>query len=68
MGRSGNPRQSDSVPGGLHEAYFSIAADSGEILECNEAAANLLGVASAALHGALWTRAIVLSRQVQAAY
>lgn len=58
MERSGNPRQSVSVPAGLHEAYFSIAADSGEILECNEAAASLLGVASSALRGELWTRAI----------
>jgi len=58
MERSDNPRQSVSVPGGLHEAYFSIAADSGEILECNQAAANLLGVAASALPGELWTRAL----------
>ncbi len=58
MGRSDNPGQSVTVPGGLHDAYFSIAADSGEILECNEAAASLLGVASSALRGELWTRAI----------
>jgi DNA-binding NtrC family response regulator len=74
MGRSDKPGQSATVPGGLHEAYFSIAADSGEILECNEAAAGLLGVASSALPGELWTRAIaceggadgVLAHAVQA--
>jgi len=58
MARSDNLRQSVTVPGGLHEAYFLIAVDSGEILACNESAASLLGVASSALRGALWTQAI----------
>ncbi len=63
-----------TVPGGLPEAYFSIAADSGEILECNAAAASLLGVASAELVGELWSRVLtcetgpdsVLTHAVQA--
>ncbi len=59
MERSGDPRQSATVPGPMQEAYFSIAAAGGEILECNAAAASLLGVAASALRGVVWTRAIV---------
>jgi hypothetical protein len=59
MAPSDYPRQSISVSGELHEAKFSIAADSGEILACNDAAANLLGMAVESLPGTQWTRAIV---------
>jgi DNA-binding NtrC family response regulator/GGDEF domain-containing protein len=42
----------------LEEAQLVIAAHSGEILHCNEAAANLLGVAASTLSGEQWTRAL----------
>lgn len=43
------------MPDGLEEAFFLIATDSGEILDCNEAATNLLGTALSALRGEAWT-------------
>jgi DNA-binding NtrC family response regulator len=43
----------------LDEAFFSIHAASGEILDCNDAAASLLGVPSAALMGEVWRQAII---------
>jgi DNA-binding NtrC family response regulator len=46
------------VPGGSDEAFFSIDADSGAILDCNAAAANLLDVTLPAPRGQLWMRAI----------
>jgi DNA-binding NtrC family response regulator/GGDEF domain-containing protein len=49
------------MPGGLNEALLAIDADSGEILDCNEGAASLLGVASVAVRGELWSRAITCS-------
>ena len=47
-----------TVLGGLEEACVSIHADSGEILDCNEAAANLLGVSAATLVSAAWRNVI----------
>lgn len=47
-----------TVLGGLDEAFFSIHADSGVILDCNDAAASLLGVPADTLRGEVWTRAI----------
>ncbi|MCB1703891.1 MAG: sigma 54-interacting transcriptional regulator [Halioglobus sp.] len=43
----------------LSEACFSIDADSGEILDCNDAAARLLGGTPASLAGEPWNRVIV---------
>lgn len=42
----------------LNEAWLAIDAPSGEILDCNQAAADLLGAAVSALPGQSWTRAI----------
>ena len=47
-----------TVPGEMDDAFFSIDVDSGDILDCNDAAAHLLGVAPAALTGEVWNRAI----------
>ena len=54
MGRSGSPGPLLAMPDGLGEAFFSIDADSELILECNEAAAALLGVESSAVCGEPW--------------
>ena len=47
-----------TVPDGLEEAYFAIDVDSGEILECNDAAATLLGVPSDTMLGAVLSRVL----------
>lgn len=64
-----------TMAGPQDEARLSIAVHSGEILACNAAAADLLGVSSSALLGQLWQRAIpwdaqsnsVLAHALQAA-
>ncbi len=50
-----------TAPVELDEAFFSIDADSGKILACNDAAAGLLGVPAAPLVGESWSRAIPLA-------
>lgn len=42
----------------LDEAFFSIRVASGDILDCNDAAARLLGVPSSSLKGQVWRQAI----------
>jgi DNA-binding NtrC family response regulator len=59
MGRAPDPEREVSALGGLTESFFSIDAASGRILDCNDSAANLLGMpSSVALQGELWTRII----------
>lgn len=42
----------------LHEAYLAIDTGSGEILDCNQAAADMFGTTLLALRGEPWTRVI----------
>tara|TARA_B110000503_G_scaffold140532_1_gene231670 strand:+ start:31180 stop:33342 length:2163 start_codon:yes stop_codon:yes gene_type:complete len=48
-----------TVFGGLDEAFLSIDVVTGEILDCNDAAAGLFGVSPETMTGNVWSRVIV---------
>jgi len=59
MASSGSANAMMTTPDGFDEALFLIHAASGEILNCNDTAARLLGVSAPAPRGAVWNRAIL---------
>lgn len=58
MVESGSALQSLGAYEGAAEAVFAIARDGGEILQCNAAAARLLGLENTALRGERWDSVI----------
>jgi DNA-binding NtrC family response regulator/GGDEF domain-containing protein len=58
MAPSDNPRPMMTAPGELDEACLLIHTGSGDILQCNAAASELLGMPSATPLGAPWNKAI----------
>jgi len=58
MDKADSMKRVAGVPGEIGAACFCIGRNTGEISDCNDAAAGLLGVEASALRGALWAEVI----------